>query len=254
MVTGYSDVAHAVQAMKAGASDFIEKPVRARDAARRASSARWRSARPRQAGRLAAEGGGQPRRPDRPAARGHGPGPGGQPSKNIAADLGISQRTVENHRAAIMRRTGASRFRPWPGWRSPRKPAPADRPRCFPRFPGPGTRAHDVRPSRPGAPCRGYPRKRVPSGLIPPSACRSSGPTGKAHPPEPMRLAPSACGTHAPVGGGRRVRNPRAPCALCPRRPHGAAETEARAMRSIILYVLGVPVVVIILLNVFNVI
>lgn len=28
------------------------------------------------------------------------------PSKNIAADLKISQRTVENHRAQIMRRTG----------------------------------------------------------------------------------------------------------------------------------------------------
>ena len=32
----------------------------------------------------------------------------GNPSKNIAADLNISQRTVENHRAAIMRRTGAA--------------------------------------------------------------------------------------------------------------------------------------------------
>lgn len=32
----------------------------------------------------------------------------GHPSKNIAADLGISQRTVENHQAAIMRRTGAT--------------------------------------------------------------------------------------------------------------------------------------------------
>jgi two-component system CheB/CheR fusion protein len=106
MITGNSDVPMAVQAMKAGASDFIEKPVGGRDLLvsidRVLEQSRdsdklfaWRenaadhiaglTARQRQIMELVLAG---------------------HPSKNIAVDLGISQRTVENHRASIMRKTG----------------------------------------------------------------------------------------------------------------------------------------------------
>jgi two-component system CheB/CheR fusion protein len=107
MITGNSDVTMAVQAMKAGASDFLEKPIRhsellasveraleqSKDATKLSA---WRETaanrvarltpRERQIMELVLAGG---------------------PSKNIAADLGISQRTVENHRAAIMEKTGS---------------------------------------------------------------------------------------------------------------------------------------------------
>jgi two-component system CheB/CheR fusion protein len=108
MITGCSDVTIAVNAMKVGAFDFIEKPFTAGqllDSVERAivfsrdvnERAAWRHSaseqlagltpRQRQIMQLVLDG---------------------QPSKNIAADLGISQRTVENHRAAIMQRTGAT--------------------------------------------------------------------------------------------------------------------------------------------------
>ncbi len=100
-----SDVAHAVGAMKAGAADFIEKPLgrsellqsvcralhHSRDASERLASDQ------QAAKNIAALTPRQRQIMDMVLA--------GQPSKNIASDLGISQRTVENHRAAIMSRT-----------------------------------------------------------------------------------------------------------------------------------------------------
>lgn len=106
MVTGLSDVGAAVRAMQSGASDFIEKPVRAatlRAALDRALAqsrdlgklAAWRQ---KAADSLASLTARQRDVMARVLA--------GDPSKNIAADLGISQRTVETHRAEIMHRTG----------------------------------------------------------------------------------------------------------------------------------------------------
>lgn len=107
MITGKSDVSMAVQAMKAGAMDFIEKPVheanllavvtRALEQSRDASKLQaWRA---RAAAALAEL---TPRQREIMKLV-----LAGVASKNIAADLQISQRTVENHRAAIMKKTGA---------------------------------------------------------------------------------------------------------------------------------------------------
>jgi two-component system CheB/CheR fusion protein len=107
MITGHSDVPTAVQAMKAGASDFIEKPVSGSELLASVKRAFELS---RDSNALVAR---------REAAAHHMANLtarqreimervlSGEPSKNIAADLGISQRTVENHRASIMKRTGA---------------------------------------------------------------------------------------------------------------------------------------------------
>jgi len=107
MITGNSDVAIAVEAMKAGASDFIEKPIsrgellacveRALEQSRDSSKlSAWHAAAASHVADLT------PRQREimELVLAGH-------PSKNIAADLRISQRTVENHRASIMKKTGS---------------------------------------------------------------------------------------------------------------------------------------------------
>ena len=107
MITSSSDVAIAVQAIKAVASDFIEKPVGWAELLAGIERAIGQS---RDSGTLVAA---------REEAAIHVAGLtprerqimdlvlAGAPSKNIAADLGISQRTVENHRASIMKKTGS---------------------------------------------------------------------------------------------------------------------------------------------------
>ena len=107
MITGSSDVPTAVQAMKSGALDFIEKPIgrnellaiveRALEQARDSSKlVAWRETAANHVAGLTS----RQRQIMELVLAGH-------PSKNIAADLGISQRTVENHRAAIMKKTGS---------------------------------------------------------------------------------------------------------------------------------------------------
>jgi two-component system CheB/CheR fusion protein len=107
MITAYGEIDMAVTAMKAGAFDFLQKPVRPDDllesikdalndsnshppqpADQRIAAAKIASLTSRQRDIL-----------EKVLA--------GSPSKNIAADLHISQRTVDNHRAAIMRKVGA---------------------------------------------------------------------------------------------------------------------------------------------------
>ena len=107
VITGHGDVATAVAAMKAGALDFIEKPVGTPDllaaigrALDRSHDAGVRSLWQAAAARGIAGLTGRQRDVMAMVLA-------GQPSKNIATDLGISQRTVETHRAAIMRKTGA---------------------------------------------------------------------------------------------------------------------------------------------------
>ena len=107
MITGHGDVSMAVKAMQAGACDFLEKPFRHDELISSIKLAQEKS-----------QDSSPPSRRRADAAT-HLSGLttrqrqildlvlAGHPSKNIAADLCISQRTVENHRAAIMRKTGS---------------------------------------------------------------------------------------------------------------------------------------------------
>ncbi|MBL4918992.1 chemotaxis protein CheB [Szabonella alba] len=108
MLTGHGDAATAVAALKAGASDLIEKPA---SAAVLLASVRHA---------IKSGDNSQPVLETRKAAQQRFSGLTtrerevlalvltGAPNKIIAHDLGVNQRTVENHRASVMRKTRAA--------------------------------------------------------------------------------------------------------------------------------------------------
>jgi len=108
IITGNGGIPMAVEAMRAGAADVVEKPIGVKTLLASVELALGMSRKLRRrvrghqvaAGRIARLTPRQREIMEMVLA--------GQSSKTIAADLDISQRTVENHRAMIMRKTGAT--------------------------------------------------------------------------------------------------------------------------------------------------
>lgn len=107
-ITGHGDIPMAVEAMQHGAFDFLQKPFRDQDLIDRIQRAIERDARNRA----------QLREKDRIRARYASLTPrerevlalvtAGKANKVMAGDLGVSQRTVEIHRARVMEKMEAS--------------------------------------------------------------------------------------------------------------------------------------------------
>ena len=108
ILTGHGDINMAVQAMKAGAVEFIEKPFEKKvlleaieEGFARIEQAGRRHARAEEARARLEPLTGREHDVLRGLVRGH-------PNKTIAYDLGISPRTVEIHRANLMTKLGVA--------------------------------------------------------------------------------------------------------------------------------------------------
>lgn len=109
-ITGHGDIPMAVEAMQHGAFDFLQKPFRDQDLLDRVQRALEKDHRTRQ----------ELKEKDHIRERLTSLTPRehevltlisrGKPNKVVAADLGVSQRTVEIHRARVMEKMGASSF------------------------------------------------------------------------------------------------------------------------------------------------
>lgn len=110
LVTGHGDIPMSVRALKAGAFDFIEKPFSDQVLLERIQQALQADSVERAA---AHERGEIERRAERLTARESQVFElvvEGKPNKVVAADLGLSQKTVEVHRAHVMEKMRAESF------------------------------------------------------------------------------------------------------------------------------------------------
>src|SRR5499427_5794536 len=106
-ITGHGDIPMAVEAMQHGAFDFLQKPFRDQDLIDRIQRALERDTRNRnslaQHARIRERFGSlTPREREVLTLMTRG-----KPNKVMAAELGVSQRTVEIHRARVMEKSGA---------------------------------------------------------------------------------------------------------------------------------------------------
>jgi FixJ family two-component response regulator len=107
-ITGHGDVPMVVEAMQHGAHDFLQKPFKDEDLIERVRRALARDAKTRTAleehrsirARLHSL---TPREREVLALMAQG-----KPNKIMAHELGVSQRTIEIHRARVMEKSGAS--------------------------------------------------------------------------------------------------------------------------------------------------
>jgi len=106
-ITGHGDVPMAVDAMKSGALDFIQKPFRDQELLDRINQALEQDQAHREDNRALAEIRDRMTRLTARETEVMERVVSGQANKVIALDLGVSQRTVEIHRARVMQKMGA---------------------------------------------------------------------------------------------------------------------------------------------------